>query len=123
MPGAGSRAADVEHEQRAQPAVGEELAVDAGGVEAGHRPGGEAGRADADDEVTDLQGGVEPCLCLSPGGRVCVAGEPVVACGRCGKSRGRCSWNAVSAARIATSGAAAVLARLPSLRCGSNRLP
>src|SRR5690349_12078682 len=49
------RLADVHHDERAPLLVREELVVDALGVEAGHRAGGQAGGADADDEVADLQ--------------------------------------------------------------------
>ncbi|CAM5367387.1 hypothetical protein STENM327S_01888 [Streptomyces tendae] len=43
------------------------------------------------------------------------------AAGKCGKSCGSSSWNSLSADRIATSGAAAVLGRLPSAMCATRR--
>src|SRR5215212_3089593 len=59
--------ADVDDRDRVLVRAGEELRVEAGGVEAGHRARGEAGRADAEDEVRQLQGPVEL-------GRVCADG-------------------------------------------------
>src|SRR6202012_4124554 len=51
--------ADVDDELRVPLRPGEELRVDARPIEAAHRPGGEAGRADGEDEVRGLEGAVE----------------------------------------------------------------
>ncbi|GIJ24546.1 hypothetical protein [Micromonospora lutea] len=42
------------------PAVGEELTPHTVGVEPGHRAGGQPGGADPDQQVADLEGGVQP---------------------------------------------------------------
>ena len=44
-----------------------------------------------------------------------------LACGKCGKSCGSSSWNSLSADRIATSGADAVLGWLPSAISATRR--
>src|SRR5450631_616300 len=59
-PGVLARLADVDHREDAVPAVAEELGVDPSGVVAGHRAGGQPGRAHREDEVAGLQGRVEP---------------------------------------------------------------
>src|SRR6478609_10347662 len=53
------RVAHVDDDEGAVPTVREELGVDTGGVEAGHRAGREARSADPDEEVCGLQESVE----------------------------------------------------------------
>src|SRR6478609_5927720 len=53
------RVADVDDDEGAVPTVWEELGVDAGGVEAGHRAGRQTRGADPDQEVCGLQERVE----------------------------------------------------------------
>src|SRR5215213_4912930 len=59
-PGVLGRPTQVDHEHRAPAGAGEEVAVDAVGVEAAHRSGGEPRGADAEQEVAGLEGCVEP---------------------------------------------------------------
>lgn len=58
-PGVLARLADVDHDEGLVAGLGVELGVDGVGVEAGHRAGHQARRAHADDEVADLQAGVQ----------------------------------------------------------------
>jgi hypothetical protein len=51
---------DVHDRDRVLVGAGEELALDALGVEPGHRPRRQPGRADPDDQVAELDRGVEP---------------------------------------------------------------
>src|SRR6187200_421196 len=55
-----ARLADVHQQEGLQRAAREEVVIERVGVEATHRAGDEAGGADAEEEVADLQRGVEP---------------------------------------------------------------
>ncbi len=60
--------ADVDDEEGVPVAVGEELLVDPGRVEAGHRTRGQAEGTDGEDEVSGLKRSVERGDGLAPGG-------------------------------------------------------
>src|SRR3982074_2653834 len=66
-PGVGAGLADVDHQDGMPGAVGEELPVDARGVEAAHRSGREAHGPDAKEEIPGLQRGIELRLLLPEG--------------------------------------------------------
>src|SRR5215207_7282038 len=57
--------ADVHHEQRLVTAVRKKLSGDPIGIEPAHRTGHQARGADADQEVADLERGVEHCRSLT----------------------------------------------------------
>src|SRR3954470_14201869 len=84
--------ADVDDGEHLVAAAGEELLGDPFGVEPGHRPSGQPGRAYADDEVADLDGTVEGAILTR------ASASPArlsLASARGGYTTGRCSWNAV----------------------------
>src|SRR5437879_9460924 len=54
-----ARLADIDDDERLVTAIGKELMADGVGVESGHRSGGETRGPDAEDEVADLECGVE----------------------------------------------------------------
>src|SRR4051812_26061266 len=66
--------ADVDDQKGLQVGAREQVVVDALGVEAAHRTGGQADGADAEQEVADLEGGVEARRGLASG----VIGEEVL---------------------------------------------
>ena len=80
--------ADVDQDVRLEPPVGEEFRVDLGVVEAGHRAGVEADRAQREDQIGDLQSAVlEARRALAKASLLVNHGLTSA----CGNRNGRCS--------------------------------